>query len=161
MNRLFHFDTKLSELSMTQFKLFMSPSGGMEVGYFLLRASLAKLAIIKRCTNPSFIAISGLNCAEHLLSLPRFQPGEDSVIFMNSRCRHIPYALLEFHGTLQYIWDERPRRQVDSVRIMKTPLCRIVGDMFSLLRAVINDTDFDTWIQLFKLEHQSNLDSRF
>ena len=29
MNRLFQIDTKLSELSVTQFKLFVSPSGGM------------------------------------------------------------------------------------------------------------------------------------
>ena len=69
MNRLFHFDAKLSELSMTQFKLFVGPSGGIEVGYFLLGASLAKLAMMKRCTNPSFIAISILNCAEHLLTV--------------------------------------------------------------------------------------------
>ena len=68
MNRLFHFDTKLSELSMTQFKLFGNPFGGIEVGYFLCAASLAKLPMIIRCTNPSFIAISIVNCAEHLFS---------------------------------------------------------------------------------------------
>ena len=47
MNRLFHFDTNLSELSMmTQFELFVSPSGGIEVGYFVLGASPAKLLLL-------------------------------------------------------------------------------------------------------------------
>ena len=53
-------------LNLIYFKLHISPSGGIEVGYFLLGASLAKLAMMKRCTNSSFIAISILNCAEHL-----------------------------------------------------------------------------------------------
>ena len=59
----------LQEPSVTEFKLHIGPSGGIEVGYFLLGASLAKLAMIKRCTNPSFIAISILNCAEYLLDV--------------------------------------------------------------------------------------------
>ena len=56
----------LQEPAVTEFKLRISPSVGIEVGYFLLGASLAKLAMIKRYTNPSFIAICILNCAEHL-----------------------------------------------------------------------------------------------
>ena len=60
----------LQEPSVTEFKLHISPSGGIEVDYFLLGASLAILATMKRCTNPSYIAISILNCAEHLIEVP-------------------------------------------------------------------------------------------
>ena len=50
--------TNLQEPSETEFKLHISPSGGIEVVYFLCAAEVAKLDNdIKRCTSSFFIAI--------------------------------------------------------------------------------------------------------
>ena len=59
----------LQEPSVTELKLQISPSGGIEIDYFLCAASRAKLAMIKRCANSAFIAIFIMNCAEHLFSV--------------------------------------------------------------------------------------------